>query len=45
MNASKSKCMIFHLSRFGSDIKEINLRTDDLECVLVLTWPYGREKS
>ena len=35
MNTSKSKCMIFDSSRFGSDIEEINVNNDHLECVSV----------
>ena len=33
MNTSKSKCVIFDSSRFGSDINKINLINDNLECV------------
>ena len=33
MNASKSKYMIFDSSRFGSDIREIDVINDNLECV------------
>ena len=35
MNTSKSKCMIFETSRYGSDIREIRLMNDILECVSV----------
>ena len=33
MNTSKSKCMIFDTSRFGSDVLEMKLMNDTLECV------------